>query len=163
MPQSVTSGSGIFTKVHELLAFCAWYAHLLSHVRLFATPWTVACHALLSMGFSRQEYWSGLPFPPPGDLPNSGTEPKSPALPAGSLPPCHLGSICFLTIVNFGTRAPRDSQTLSLVLLLRAQHKTPHRRPGPQARSIGPPVFTRHIVGDSKCLLNKKINEWMNK
>ena len=46
----------------------------------FVTPWTVAHHAPLSMGFSRQEYWSGLPFPSPGDLPNPGTEPKSPAL-----------------------------------------------------------------------------------
>ena len=43
-----------------------------SHVRLFATPWTVAHQAPLSMGFSRQEYWSGLPFPSPGDLPNPG-------------------------------------------------------------------------------------------
>ena len=42
---------------------------LLSHVRLFATPWTVAYQAPLSMGFSRQRYWSGLPFPPPEDLP----------------------------------------------------------------------------------------------
>ena len=44
-------------------------AQSLSHIQLFATPWTVACQAPLSMGFSRQEYWSGLPFPPPGDLP----------------------------------------------------------------------------------------------
>ena len=53
---------------------------LLSRVRLFATPWTVAYQASLSMGFSRQEYWSGLPFPAPGDLPNPGIEPGSPAL-----------------------------------------------------------------------------------
>ena len=53
---------------------------MLSHVQLFATPWTVACQAPLSMGFSRQEYWSGLPFPPPGDLPNPGIKPTSPAL-----------------------------------------------------------------------------------
>ena len=45
---------------------------LLSHVRLSATPWTEACQAPLSMGFSRQEYWNGLPFPSPGDLPNPG-------------------------------------------------------------------------------------------
>ena len=57
----------------------------LSRVRLFATPWTVARQAPLSMGFSRQEYWSGLPFPSPGDLPNSGMEPGSPALQADSL------------------------------------------------------------------------------
>ena len=43
----------------------------------FATPWTVAHQAPLSMGFSREEYWSGLPFPTPGDLPDPGTEPTS--------------------------------------------------------------------------------------
>ena len=53
----------------------------LSHVQLFATLWTVACQAPLSKGFSRQEYWSGLPCPPPGDLPDPGTEPKSPMSP----------------------------------------------------------------------------------
>ena len=50
-----------------------------------ATPWTVAHQAPLSMGFSRQEYWSGLPFPSPGDLPNPGIEPGSPALQADAL------------------------------------------------------------------------------
>ena len=58
----------------------------LSRVRFFATPWTVAYQAPPSMRFSRQEYWSGLPCLPPGDLPNSGTEPESPALQAYSLP-----------------------------------------------------------------------------
>ena len=52
----------------------------LSLVRLFATPWTAAYQAPLSMQFSRQEYWSGLPFPSPGDLPDPGIEPGSPAL-----------------------------------------------------------------------------------
>ena len=52
----------------------------LSCVRLFAFPWTVAYQASLSLGFSRQEYWSGLPFPSPGDLPNPGIEPGSPKL-----------------------------------------------------------------------------------
>ena len=47
----------------------------LSHVRLFATPWTVAYQAPLSIGFSRQQYWSGLPFPSPADLPNPGIKP----------------------------------------------------------------------------------------
>ena len=51
-----------------------------------ATPWTVACQAPLSMGFSKQEYWTGLPFPSPGDLPDPEIEPRSPALQAGSLP-----------------------------------------------------------------------------
>ena len=58
---------------------------LLSRVRLFATPWTVAYQAPPSMKFSRQEYWSGLPFPSPGDLPDPGTEPRSPALEADTL------------------------------------------------------------------------------
>ena len=49
----------------------------------FATPWTVAHQTPLSMGFPRQEYWSGLPWPPPGDLPNPGIEPASPALAGG--------------------------------------------------------------------------------
>ena len=57
-----------------------------SHVRLFATPWTVDCHTPPSVGFSRQEYWSGLPFTSPGDLPDPGVEPGSPALQADSLP-----------------------------------------------------------------------------
>ena len=52
----------------------------LSRVQLLATPWTVAHQAPLSMGFSRQEYWSGLPLPSPGDLPDPGIEPRSPAL-----------------------------------------------------------------------------------
>ena len=52
----------------------------LSCVRLFAAPWTVAYQASPSMGFSRQEYWSGLPFPSPGDLPDPGIEPGSPTL-----------------------------------------------------------------------------------
>ena len=57
-----------------------------SHVRLFVTLWTVACQAPLYMGFSGQEYWSGLPCPPPEDLPDPGIEPKflmSPALAGG--------------------------------------------------------------------------------
>ena len=57
----------------------------LSHVQLFATPWTVAYQAPPSMGFFRQEYWSGLPFPPPGDLPDPGIEPRSPEFQADAL------------------------------------------------------------------------------
>ena len=62
-----------------------WNVKLLSHVRLFATLWTVAYQAPLSRGFSRQEYWNGLPFPSPGDLPDPGIEPRSPALEADAL------------------------------------------------------------------------------
>ena len=58
----------------------------LSHVRLFVTPWTVAHQAPPSMEFSGQEYWSRLPFPSPGDLPDQGTEPGSPTLRADALP-----------------------------------------------------------------------------
>ena len=58
----------------------------LSYVRLFVTPWTIAHQAALSMGFSRQEYWSGLPFPSAGDLPNPGIEAgRSPTLQADAL------------------------------------------------------------------------------
>ena len=65
---------------------CVCVCESLSHVQLFATPWTVAHQAPLFMAFSRQEYWSGLPFPSLGDLPNSGIEPESPALQTDSLP-----------------------------------------------------------------------------
>ena len=65
---------------------------ILSHIQLFATPWTVACQAPLSMEFSRQEYWSGLPFPSPGDLPDPGIEPGSPTLRADALPSEPLGN-----------------------------------------------------------------------
>ena len=58
---------------------------LLSCVRLFVTPWTVAHQAPPYMGFSRQEYWSGLLFPSPGDLPYPGIEPRSPTLQADAL------------------------------------------------------------------------------
>ena len=64
-------------KYTMLLYVCA---QLLCRVRLLATPWTVAHQASLSVEFSRQEYWSGLPFSTPGDLPNSGIELASPAL-----------------------------------------------------------------------------------
>ena len=60
-----------------------WWS--LSHVRLFATPWTVALQFPPSMEFSRQEYWSGLPFPSPGDLPDPGIKTGCPALQADSL------------------------------------------------------------------------------
>ena len=75
-----TYGHLIFDKVKSL-----------SHVQLFVTPWTAAYQAPLSMGFSRQEYWSGLPFPSPGDLPNAGIEPWSPALQTDALPSEPLG------------------------------------------------------------------------
>ena len=67
---------------------CLWILKVksLRRVQLFATPWTVAYEAPLSMGFSRQECWSELPFPSPGDLPNPGIKPGSPALRVDALP-----------------------------------------------------------------------------
>ena len=69
----------IYIYIHYIYVLCA---HAQS---LFMTLWTVANQAPLSTGFSKQEYWSGLPCPPPGDLPNPGTEPMSPALQVDSL------------------------------------------------------------------------------
>ena len=63
----------------------------LSRVRLFATPWTVAHQAPLSMAFSRQEYWNGLPFPSPGDIADPGIKPRFPTLQADALPLSHQG------------------------------------------------------------------------
>ena len=85
---------------------------LLSSVRLFVTLWTVACHAPLSVGFSRQEHWSRLPFPSPGDPPDPGTEPWSPTPQADSLrsePPGKPNTPClsnsdssFSSVLNLG-------------------------------------------------------------
>ena len=72
-----------FISYHSSIYTFMCVLHRFSRVQLFVTLWTVACQAPLSMGFSRQEYWSGLPCPPPGDLPNPGVEPAclmSPAL-----------------------------------------------------------------------------------
>ena len=74
------------TKLHMCVCVCVYVCMYVlsgfSHVRLFVTLWTVACQAPLSMGFSRQEYWSGLPCPPPEHLPNPGLEPVSLTSPA---------------------------------------------------------------------------------
>ena len=67
------------------MCVCVCVCVLVFHVQLFATPWTVAHQATLSMGFSWQEYWSGLPFPPPGDLPDPRIKPRSLALHVDSL------------------------------------------------------------------------------
>ena len=78
-----------------------------SHVQLCATLWTTACQAPLSMGFSRQEYCSGLPFTSPGDLPAPGIEPMSPALQTDYLPSELLGKprlpekLTYVTYINF--------------------------------------------------------------
>ena len=66
-------------RIYLFMYFC-FVVQSLSHVWLFVTPWTVVCQAPLTMGFSRQEYWSGVPFPSPGDLPNPGIKLCSPSL-----------------------------------------------------------------------------------
>ena len=82
------AGTHSDTHTHITITAASPHVHakLLSHVQLFATPWTVASQALLSMGFSRQEYWHELPSPPPGGIPNPGIKPvslKSAALAGG--------------------------------------------------------------------------------
>ena len=90
-------------KHFEMVKFIVF--QLLSHVQLFATPWTVAHQAPLSTRFSRQEYWGGLPFPSPGDLPDPRIRPKSPALHVGSLSLSHQGSpLKFINHINMDNR-----------------------------------------------------------
>ena len=84
-PLSLTQGKCTQLKTDLYLHFLVLQVKSLSLIRLFVTPWTVAYEAPPSMGFSSQEYWSGLPFPSPGDLPNPGTEPGSPALQTDTL------------------------------------------------------------------------------
>ena len=73
------------TRQSYLILF-PWFGLVAKLCLTLTTPWTVAHQSPLSIGFSRQEYWSGLPFPSPGDLPDPGIEPGSPALQAESLP-----------------------------------------------------------------------------
>ena len=87
---------------------------MLSHVWLFESPWTVACQAPLSLEFSRHGYWSGQPFPSPGDLPYPGIKPGSPALAGG-----------FFTIW-----ATREAQRLLLVPVLGIKPGPPEWKPG---------------------------------
>ena len=86
----------------------------LSHVRLFATPWTVAYQASPSMGFSRQEYQSALPFPSPGDLPDPGMEPRSPTLQAEALPSESPGKPHMATASLKLHSPPRPTKALTL-------------------------------------------------
>ena len=104
------------------------HAFMLSHfsrVQLCVTLWTMACQAPLSLGFSRQEYWSGYPCPPPGNLPKLGIEPMSlasPALAGRFLIVCHLGSllticmsVCSVTSVVSNSVWPCGPQLVSLL------------------------------------------------
>ena len=80
-----SSSSSVVTQACPTLFFFFFFSFFF-FMSNSATPWTIACQAPLSMGFSRQEYWSGLPFPSPGDLPDPGIEHRSPTLQADSLP-----------------------------------------------------------------------------
>ena len=80
----------------------------LSHVQLFATPWTVAYQAPLSLGFSGHDYWSGLPFPSPGELPNTGIKPASPALAGGLFTTSTWEALCPLD-VNIIISGPEET------------------------------------------------------
>ena len=93
-------------NLHFLGRLCV--LSLFSHVQLFVTPWTVACQAPLSMGFSRQEYWSGLPCPPPGDLPDPGIEPVPIMSPA-------LAGRFFTTSATWEAPLPRASDANDLI------------------------------------------------
>ena len=98
-----------------------WTDTMLSRVRLFATPWTVAHQAPPPIGFSRQEYWSGLPFPSPGDLPDPGIKPRFPALQADALtsePPGKPSSkgkeTCKTTVIRMDCQNIRDQMSTFL-------------------------------------------------
>ena len=91
VPQPLNSCVSLENTFYTLIEYlCSLFMLLFSrstkYVRVFATPWTVTCQAPLSMGFSEQEYWSGLPCPSPGDLPDPGIKRGSPTLQADSLP-----------------------------------------------------------------------------
>ena len=75
-----------FSFLKKKIYFILAYAQMLRCVQLFVTPWTIAHQSSLSMGFSRQEHWSGLPLPPPGEFPYPRIAPGSPAWQADSLP-----------------------------------------------------------------------------
>ena len=96
----------------------------LSHVQLFVTPWTVAHQVRLSIGFPRQEYWSGLPFPSPGDFPDPRIEPGSPALRADALPseppgnPKNTGVGCYFLLQGI---FPTQGSNPGLLCLLHRQ------------------------------------------
>ena len=106
----------VFVMAYELGYIQSETKVLVTQSCLLVTPWTVAHHAPLSMEFSRQEYWSWLPFPSPGDLPDPGIEPGSPALKADSLPtepPGKTLPFSFSKCAIKGTKACLAARSLS--------------------------------------------------
>ena len=104
----------------------------LSPVQLFATPSTVVYQASPSMGFFRQEYWSGLPFPSPGDLPDPGIEPRSPASSADALPsePGNQSFLCSWPCDDITRRQLSANQKED------PDHNLPRCHPGPRLPSL---------------------------
>ena len=113
---------------------------MLSHVQLFTTTWTVASQAPLFMEFSRQEYWSGLPFPPPGDLPDPGIEPTSLASPA-------LADGLFTTSATWEAHAKGASHNIAPV--------TPETVPPSVSPSVCPRTGGLRPNHRNSCLLRK--------
>ena len=119
---------------------------LLSHVRLFATPWTVAFQAPPSMVFSRQEYWSGLPFPSAGGLPNPRIEPRSPIFLADALP----------------SKPPGKPPKHILIKLTMTKHKErilKAAREKPQITYKGNPI---HVTADLSAEILQARREWQD-
>ena len=113
--------------IHPQLKHPPWtlmHACMLSHfscAQLFVILWTVACQALLSMGFSRQEYWSGLPCPLPGDLPNPGVKSGHPALQAASLPSEPQGNMYTHVRVMMNLYSPLEDFPAAALLTFEAR------------------------------------------
>ena len=109
----------------------------LSHLRLFATQWrTVACQAPLFMEFSSQEYWSGQPFPSPGDLPNPGIKPRSPTPQADSSPVklevLRQGWLWTWYNEDIGADTDKNSEQLKSSMTGPGWHRQPPQTPGPR-------------------------------
>ena len=119
------SSAAWFNYLFLFLILLAVVVQLLSRVWLFVTPWTVAHQAPLFMGFSRQEYWRGLPCPPLRDLPNPGMKPRSPALQADSLlsEPHTIGESCWTRKLSLlfseEVRTELDTQDKQVLMWLR--------------------------------------------
>ena len=125
-----------FRTLYSVPLTCVSILCCISHVQLFATPWTVAHQAPLSTEFSRPEYWSGLPCPPPGDLPNPGIKSRSPALNVDSLP-------------SEPPRKPKNTGMGSLTLLQRIFPTQESNQPFLHCRQI---LYQLRYKGSPMCL-----------
>ena len=144
-----------------------WKWKSLSRVQLFVTPWTVACQAPLSMGFSQPEYWSGLPCPSPGTLSTPGTEPRSPALQADSLPseppgkryggpPKYLAQKANRTCIHEVHQIIANKQTV-----LNRPLRTPRGHPicSVQRQQLEMPILWRKLSAEELLLLHCGVGE----